>query len=1258
MATNATTTVNEANVQFPWQKMELSVDPDDPYRKLFDVLNTEVIKRYLIAPTLSRQVTKLLKTKMPPALDGALTKVIRNLDEKILGVISEGPSPPPPLPAEELVAWDDVGGISSALSMFNNFLSRHVEASTLSSSSSSSTSSFTCSHATSIDDLIDHFTDHGAVSHSFADPPSVSFPLQNYSNFTLALKGLNASGLDTLKNLTLIDPRGEYSALSGLEVGALNISVDVSLLVEPADDSIVQGVPLLENFTLGFNVKDLELLAKMFLGIEKEEAANLEVLQLLSSPYLDSFNGTVFNAPCALSTIYSANLTDLSLLLKLSDLYLHPPPAFSRTSLEAELDVLIDNFLSLFVGDYNRLVTDSIYGILQGPLRSTVNGLISDYVDSVVREEEEPCVNFNPVAINGTDITSTPFFQVDECIVLSSAELLINEVLGVQGANDIASCASDILRSSGVLDGVLFTYEKEGLKVEVGDVYFHNADSFYQLELLVPEVDHYHMVNDVGLGNCSATGDTRDLRCHPLTIGVAINVTMPSKGIESFLNVSVAVGDFTLNLGSETYMDLSKFGSLQMKNLTDANCIASSFQNFSLYSNDMVGLGAFSVHLKATTSDGKLIDKVLSGAEFTKQVDGLLDGGLDMLVSSFNAKAEDTLRASPYLCAGLPVPDDPHHDHGDPASVWLCGMAMVIYGSIVTLAVFVYLQNYRGVHLSLLKGSRGRRKRQDGESGGDGGLEEERSLLQTPLLDPSRSISSNPDDVESVGYIDAAAEKVEVNWKDSLMFNPSIPAFFRFGVPVTIIATMGTFLSSNLSVGASVTANVSTDDFTSVLPPLFAFTLSNSVHDMWKAGVYPLSILIALCSGGWPYLKVFLMLIAWVTPVQLFSKDKRETLLMWLDALGKFSLVDAFVLVLMMVAFRFHMTLNTDDPNAAAGDVLVTPEWGFYGFLFATMTSLGLGHIVLAFHRHAVATYTIQMGGRSESVMTHVYARNVDGKMYKLRTIVKLMTVVILISSMLLLAEGARKESFQFEFKGAAGLVLGEDAKASYSLISLGQQIPKSVDNPNDFGIRWIETTYYIFALVMPFACLGVMLSLFLLPLTTDSANRLFVLAEVCNAWSALDVFVISIVAALLEIEQFASFIIGNDCDDINAILERWFDSKLKGDDVCFDVVATLAPDCAYLFSAAALSSIVNWVMIRIAHSALEERLHGTDINRSVQKKSHFVESLYSSCMGNALFVEVDEIAGEGEGNDELDSASLLALDEGGHGASKGGAVF
>lgn len=53
-----------------------------------------------------------------------------------------------------------------------------------------------------------------------------------------------------------------------------------------------------------------------------------------------------------------------------------------------------------------------------------------------------------------------------------------------------------------------------------------------------------------------------------------------------------------------------------------------------------------------------------------------------------------------------------------------------------------------------------------------------------------------------------------------------------------------------------------------------------------------------------------------------FAVKRRESFLMALDALGKWSLIDAYVLVLMMVAFHFHITQpGKDQPQ-------VRPSWG------------------------------------------------------------------------------------------------------------------------------------------------------------------------------------------------------------------------------------------------------------------------------------------------------------------------------------------
>ena len=154
-----------------------------------------------------------------------------------------------------------------------------------------------------------------------------------------------------------------------------------------------------------------------------------------------------------------------------------------------------------------------------------------------------------------------------------------------------------------------------------------------------------------------------------------------------------------------------------------------------------------------------------------------------------------------------------------------------------------------------------------------------------------------------------------------------------------------------------------------------------------------------------------------------------------------------------------------------------------------------------------------------------------------------------------------------------------------------------------DFGIRWIEVTYYIFALGMPFMCMGAMLILWMVKLTVKQQVLLFVFAEIANAWSAIEVFVISIGCSILQISQFAAFIIGDKCDAINSVLEEYFDEKLDGDDVCFDVIATLGPQCSYLFIGALMSTLTSWILLKFGHHAIDERMRRSNgVNGTVGK--------------------------------------------------------
>jgi len=284
----------------------------------------------------------------------------------------------------------------------------------------------------------------------------------------------------------------------------------------------------------------------------------------------------------------------------------------------------------------------------------------------------------------------------------------------------------------------------------------------------------------------------------------------------------------------------------------------------------------------------------------------------------------------------------------------------------------------------------------------------------------------------------------------------------------------------------------------------------------------------------------------------------------------------------MLVAFRFHLELIGD----TVLDVYVGPKSGFYGFLVATSTSLVIGHVMVYFHRRTeLHLETDDLC--SDSLFNHEFLLS-DGSSKRLSQACKNVLVVILFSSIVLLAVGITQESFTFEFGGLAGLALGEDRLSSYSLLSLGASIPNSVEKPPGVTVYILQAAFYFYAVVTPFAALFFLFLVLVWPLTLRRQCQLLTLAEIANAWSAIEVFALSIIAALLEISTFASFIIGSRCDMINDILKDYDTGSI---DTCYTVKSTVTWRATFLVLGVIMNS--GWVsfVLRLVHLSVHERI-------------------------------------------------------------------
>lgn len=655
----------------------------------------------------------------------------------------------------------------------------------------------------------------------------------------------------------------------------------------------------------------------------------------------------------------------------------------------------------------------------------------------------------------------------------------------------------------------------------------------------------------------------------------------------SAFNMAISLSNFTMYLNTELKLDKDGLRDTKYSQLSTLGCVGSSFEAIVVENASLSVADA-----RISIDDGKmarnittLISKVLSALT---RSDKLAERNNDIAYKL--SVAEETCAAG-GVAPAVVVTDD---DNNSSEASWEWELFILVVGCLSALIMLLAAYNYWG-------------------RAGKG-----------VACVPEVIVTPSAEETEEMPFF----TRLYYRWdcKNALLFHPHVPLWLRIATPVCILGDIAMFLNSNIAPDAvSVMVKLVIGPKTIDVGSVFDFGLKSTVVDMWDAGVYPLAILIMFFSGAWPYVKLMSMFFAWVMPPKLLAIESRENVLVTLDVLGKWSLIDFFVMILMLCAFYFNIYIGQE----IAVNVTVLPKWGFYGFLLATMISLGLGHIILACHRLIVEpkvlpipddycprvslssiTYEMELTDRdvkniagdvaaqpSATAGADAAVENTDNVMIesvgagddaaidavgrttpvptakpdlalhtqhgttmliKVTTAGKIAVVVALVMTALFVIAGTFMMTMKFEFKGLVGLMLKDAANVDYSFVTVGTSIPAHSGVPNDFATRWLQASLFLFGQAMPFALLLALLALWLVPMTLSTQRTLFVLAEVLNAWSAVDVFCIAIAAALLEIQQFAAFIVGDSCDSINVILAEYMDPILDGDDKCFDVIAEL----------------------------------------------------------------------------------------------------
>lgn len=499
-------------------------------------------------------------------------------------------------------------------------------------------------------------------------------------------------------------------------------------------------------------------------------------------------------------------------------------------------------------------------------------------------------------------------------------------------------------------------------------------------------------------------------------------------------------------------------------------------------------------------------------------------------------------------------------------------------------------------------------------------------------------------------------KEAELNAITQSMFTSSdIPVLVRWMIPVIILGNIGFFLSGHLSLGAEVKIVASLAGQVLTIEQFYQFSMATSTLEIWQAGGKELAILILIFSGIWPYTKQLMTLTLWFLPTSRCSISRRGSILLWLDTLAKWSIVDIFTLVMSVAAFRVSIkspSIGFLPDDLYSVDLLVVPMWGLYANLIAQIISQVSSHFIIHYHRNIVHQATKafkqkhgliaastrnlaltehseasdesllddQYGNRNDLLSTQSFTRPHRGESGKLivRSYVNGLVVFVAVVFAALLITGCVLPSSGLEFQGVLGVAVesGQEWQEAVSELSLFDLVNLLMDQARftgdlkDFlGHALLSALLVITVLLVPLAQTMTLLYNWFVPLAGRRRKQFAVLIEVLQAWQYMEVYIISIVVATWQLGPISVFMINSYCSDLEETFDllAYFGVLSNEDAQCFKVDASIESASYILAVAAVLLSLLNTFVVNATKQYFRDR--DESITREEWKGKHLTQS-------------------------------------------------
>jgi len=334
-----------------------------------------------------------------------------------------------------------------------------------------------------------------------------------------------------------------------------------------------------------------------------------------------------------------------------------------------------------------------------------------------------------------------------------------------------------------------------------------------------------------------------------------------------------------------------------------------------------------------------------------------------------------------------------------------------------------------------------------------------------------------------------------------LGWQPGVSPSLRWGILSGIAGTTLLFVYASVTPGILLSGSFTASGGSSDTRHMASLSMDNSLVQTWSAGSYFVFCAMLIFSVVWPYIKLLMMLYVWVRPIE---QNTLGPMLVFLDQIGKWSLMDNIILFLFVVFF--HIAWAGEDivgGGQANFGLKCSPEDELNTFLAATILSLLLGHAMLWIHRANEKTSP----GPEEALL-----QSGQPSSRRLRVI-----GVGHVVCFLLMVLSWQVEIVEVTFSGLVGTFLEvtqQETSKRYSILGilscLGAQ-----------GSMYLQVTFAVFVLAIPMLQLLAMTFFCLHQLRPKRRQQFLRLCYTLRAWAAYDVFLIAFLAAVLGGDRY-----------------------------------------------------------------------------------------------------------------------------------------